>query len=153
MKNYISLIMTVVVLSGCTLVQAGSVKEFSLQSTMTFRNGSSVQELSPKEITACKGDTVRIYVNETFAQRPEGSMTIGTGFERQSQNVTRRSGRNFTRSNNQSNGIMFNIDELNVHGQLQIGKVTAIEFTASQTGEFRYYIGANRTNGGILKIV
>jgi plastocyanin len=162
------LLIAVTALSGCvspgnsnnanTNTAAGPIKEFTVTKSVSFENGQPSLQFTPAEITVNRGDTVKISiaVQGTGFNRTDNGTANGT-FNRTGFNpgnrtdFNRTGGRNMTRGT-RPGSFTFNIDELNVHDPLQPG--VAIEFVASQVGDFAFYSGT-KGNGpsGILHIL
>ncbi len=149
----------------------GVIREFLMNSSVVFSNTVPQQQLSPNEITVNKGDTVLIHFS---SQQPSGfngtgfngSGFNGSGFNRTDFNRSNSGRIGFNQSRNVSGGRPgaaggrgtrdFNIDQLNVHIPIAQGEVTDIQFVASQSGDFPYYVGmpsGSQNDSGILHVI
>jgi hypothetical protein len=93
-------LLVIIVVSGCVSqsdVSAGNVKEFSMDISPTFENGTPHAQFSLKEITVNKGDTVRIHISA--AGGPQGFNR--TGFNRTDFNTTRLNSTRFNATKGQ----------------------------------------------------
>jgi len=159
-----------VLTSGCVSQNAstGNVKEFNLETSFAFEDGTPQTHFSPNEITVNRGDTVRIVINVDAGVPPDFNRTdfnstrfnaIGfnsTGFNRtMPQEFNRTMQQGFNRTGGRRGGLDFNIDEFGVHITVQPGQPVTAEFVADRSGEFTYYIstGGRESSSGILKVL
>jgi len=152
----IALLFAIVLVAGCTSTtqnpaQTANAQEFHISIENSFSNGNVSMSFAPSEIQASKGEGVRIYVNFSLPQGFNRSVTgfNGTGFNGTRLNSTR--GQQPGRFNRTTAGRMptFNIDEFNVHQQIQPGQETEIDFTPGTAGSFTYYITPGNATGTI----